>query len=687
MRRTLKLSALQPRPLARFALLAAATMVGLLVALQPTPSASAQGALGGTNFIVISCAASVPDPICSPANGTVANPASRDVAFLFDLGTLPNQTYTLLRITLAGGSNDAAIPVVPIPIGTIGLVRDTVPAAAGQVVCYQLLASSGGAAFRSDFECVVFGLAQGVVPAEAGFALRQTDDLTVTWQPVAGAATYLVYSFGTDGVQVTQGTSATLQGTGGLICGAVIPINAQSQGMGASNMGCGFPNNFGTTGVPTLTPTAPLATLTRTATPSISATPTRTGTPTPTTTTGPTSTATRTPTITATPTITLTSATLPDLTVSVASHPTVTTPGDVVTYTLTVANQGGTTANGITVQNNLPPGVALLSSSGTNGFTCGQPVPSGVMACTGGVLAGGGAATIDLVVFANTPCVTASPFVDTAIVNPNQTIVESNFGNNSGSAETTVLGCPAPGATVTGTATPTRTPTITAMPSITGTSVAGATSTATGTPVATVTPTATGTSTADLSIVILDAIDPVATPGPTSAGQITYTVVVVNTGASPATGVTVIDTLENGAVFTCGSPTVSPGNQCNTSDPNANNVVTFVSASGNGGFVCAPSTTGSPAVTDVVCTGGTVPASSGTTISITVSTTPGCSYILNRAVADPTSSVAESNEANNVGYAQTACGAGAATPTPLATLTATAGTTATSTLTPDTGGR
>jgi uncharacterized repeat protein (TIGR01451 family) len=355
----------------------------------------------------------------------------------------------------------------------------------------------------------------------------------------------------------------------------------------------------------------------------------------------------------------------------VESHPTAASPGGVITYRLIVANQGSTAAGGITVQNNLPAGVVLLSSSGTNGFGCGEPVSNGVMACTGGSVNGGAAATIDIVGFIDAPCVNPSPFVDAATVNPNQTIVESNYANNDGSAPTVVSGCPVLTVTPTGTTAPTVTLTQTGTP----TAVASLTPTPTRTPTTgpSLTPTVTGSPSVDLAVSVLDsASDPVQSPGsPGNGGLINYTLVVTNTGANQATGVTVTDTLENGFVFACGGAGVSPGDQCNTSDPSASNAVSFVTAQGTGGFNCAPFTSGSPVVTSVVCNGGTVAANSGTTITISVATTAGCAFILNRAVADSAGTIAETNETNNVGYAQTACGAGASTPTPLATLTPT----------------
>jgi hypothetical protein len=176
----------------------AAALIGLV---QPVgvEEASAQGVFGGANMILYGCAGTTAGPLCAAA-GATTGVASRDVLIQFDLGTATGQTWQLLRVTSAGGSFNTTTTFTPIVVGTSGFVRDTVPAGAGQVACYQVLVNGGAA--RSDFLCEVFGLAQGTVPAELGVSLRQSVNMTVTWQPVAGAAGYLVYTLGTDGVAV-----------------------------------------------------------------------------------------------------------------------------------------------------------------------------------------------------------------------------------------------------------------------------------------------------------------------------------------------------------------------------------------------------------------------------------------------------------------------------------------------------
>jgi uncharacterized repeat protein (TIGR01451 family) len=137
------------------------------------------------------------------------------------------------------------------------------------------------------------------------------------------------------------------------------------------------------------------------------------------------------------------SASLPDLTVSVAAPATV-APGAPIAYTLTVNNTGNANATGITVVNNLPVGATFVSvvvpNQATSLFTCGT---SGlVTTCTGGRVNFGANATITI--NATAPSATGT-IDDTAVVDPNNTIEESNELNNTGSAQTVDGTQPPPG--------------------------------------------------------------------------------------------------------------------------------------------------------------------------------------------------------------------------------------------------
>src|SRR5438309_988599 len=119
---------------ARWAAMMIAGISVLIVGLmQRTNEASAQGTIGGANFTLVSLA-------------TTANPASRDVGFLWNPGTA-QASYQLIRVT-SNASGNATI-AIPNPVGLLGsqnIFVDTVPTSAGSAACYRLVPlSSGGA--------------------------------------------------------------------------------------------------------------------------------------------------------------------------------------------------------------------------------------------------------------------------------------------------------------------------------------------------------------------------------------------------------------------------------------------------------------------------------------------------------------------------------------------------------------
>ncbi|MFN8557396.1 MAG: CARDB domain-containing protein [Dehalococcoidia bacterium] len=128
---------------------------------------------------------------------------------------------------------------------------------------------------------------------------------------------------------------------------------------------------------------------------------------------------------------------LPNLTISKAINggpgPVIVGAGTNVTYTLTVNNAiaGGPNVSGIVVTDQLPAGTALVSAAGTNGFSC--TFASGTVTCTGGSIAAGASATITIIVTAPS---TAGNFVNTAQVDPGNTIPETNDGDNTSNAVT-----------------------------------------------------------------------------------------------------------------------------------------------------------------------------------------------------------------------------------------------------------
>lgn len=105
-------------------------------------------------------------------------------------------------------------------------------------------------------------------------------------------------------------------------------------------------------------------------------------------------------------------------------------PGQSYSYTLSVANSGGT-ATSVSVTDTLPAGVGFVSASGT-GWTCNAV--SGTVTCTLPSLANGSANPITINV---TAPLTPGPITNTATVSSATT--DSNPANNSGSANNTVL--------------------------------------------------------------------------------------------------------------------------------------------------------------------------------------------------------------------------------------------------------
>ncbi|HEX7152053.1 MAG TPA: hypothetical protein VF618_11245, partial [Thermoanaerobaculia bacterium] len=156
-------------------------------------------------------------------------------------------------------------------------------------------------------------------------------------------------------------------------------------------------------------------------------------------------------------------------------------PNSTITYTLTVTNAGPSTATNVSVVDTLPAGVTFVSATGT-GWTCNEA--AGVVTCTMPSLAVATAPAITLVV---TAPATAGLLENNVTVS--STTDDPDGGNNSDAFDVDVQ-------------------------------------------------------TADLSIVKIDAADPVL-----PSGNIVYTLTVTNAGPSVATSVSVVDTLPAGVTF------------------------------------------------------------------------------------------------------------------------------------------
>lgn len=104
-----------------------------------------------------------------------------------------------------------------------------------------------------------------------------------------------------------------------------------------------------------------------------------------------------------------------------------------VTYTITVGNDGTDPVVAVTVRDFLPAGSRYIEATGTNEFLCTEQV--GFVDCTGGEIPAGGMATITVKLFApDTP----GTYTNQAIVDPANAIVEGNEFDNQAFVETMV---------------------------------------------------------------------------------------------------------------------------------------------------------------------------------------------------------------------------------------------------------
>lgn len=245
-----------------------------------------------------------------------------------------------------------------------------------------------------------------------------------------------------------------------------------------------------------------------------------------------------------------------DLAVTKTANPSSVFPGQVLTYTVTVTNNGPSTATATTLVDVLPPGVVFLSATSPAGTSCVQS--SGVVNCSLGNLGAGVSSQVTINV---TPL---QPGSITNTATATTSAGESNPGNNSASVTTTVN----------------------ATPSGTGTDLA---------------------------------VTKSANPSPVAPGQtLTYTITVNNAGPNLATNVQVFDTLPGG--------------------------VTFLSATGPSGSIC------SQAGGVVTCTLGSL--ANGASAVVTITVTPNATGTITNTVT-ATTSVGDTNPGNNTATVNT----------------------------------
>jgi len=129
---------------------------------------------------------------------------------------------------------------------------------------------------------------------------------------------------------------------------------------------------------------------------------------------------------------TLVSPITADLAISVVDSPDPVLVGGFLTYTLSVANNGPSTATGVFATNILPPSVSFVSAVLSQGSFANT---SGTIICNFGTLASGSSATATLTVVPNTSGI----ITNTArVINTNTNQVDPISGNNSTIVTTTV---------------------------------------------------------------------------------------------------------------------------------------------------------------------------------------------------------------------------------------------------------
>ena len=117
---------------------------------------------------------------------------------------------------------------------------------------------------------------------------------------------------------------------------------------------------------------------------------------------------------------------LPDLEIFKIGIPNDVEAGDTITYNLAVRNNGQATATNVTVRDTVPSAFTFVSSTPFSGFTA-EPIMGNVVSFTGGSIDPGGIATFNIV----GTVTSGGTFVNIAVVDPDNTIVETDETNNT----------------------------------------------------------------------------------------------------------------------------------------------------------------------------------------------------------------------------------------------------------------
>lgn len=370
----------------------------------------------------------------------------------------------------------------------------------------------------------------------------------------------------------------------------------------------------------------------------------------------------------------------PNLTITKSQDRPTPVTNQTMTYTIT-ARANGQAANGVELRDTLPSGLSNINASATAGFTC---TPSGnVINCTGNLAAN---ASVVITITATVTASAGTTLVNTAVVDPDGDIAETNENDNT--AKSTAVVTAAPNLTITKSQS-------SALPltgadlvyTIRATSNGGA---ASGVLVRDALPAGvqfksvttdqsfgcvlintgngvvacTGNLTAGATVEILITVTVTGTPGTvlSNAAVVDPLLTVTETNENDNTSATVTATIQNGLnlTLTKTQSTAAPG-------PNTNLVYTlkakavggavtgvvvrdtlpagtqWLSVSNDGSFACPLP----PVTPNVVNCTGNIASGQEVTFTITVLVTSQGSSLVNNAAIDPGFAFSETNEGDN----------------------------------------
>jgi uncharacterized repeat protein (TIGR01451 family) len=130
-----------------------------------------------------------------------------------------------------------------------------------------------------------------------------------------------------------------------------------------------------------------------------------------------------------------------DLSVTKTDSPDPVIRGNNITYTVTVANDGPSSASNVSLSDAVPSNTRFVSNSGAAGWSCSNPPTNGQatgnITCTSSSLALGASATFTIVVEVRPGTRQGTMITNTATISSSTS--DPNSGNNTATATTTVI--------------------------------------------------------------------------------------------------------------------------------------------------------------------------------------------------------------------------------------------------------